>query len=355
MSARIDGQALNVADGPIRGVHAVPAADGQLAGWNGVKGNGLRGGNARRPQGRRRASAAQTVVRPGQDLGGAVFGVSGGARDELGFLGGVEPVELFQGAAEPDLGLRAGGEIDRGGPTQALPVLGLHDQVGPRLGDRIGHDAGHLTTGTVGATGFGTDHEFCRLRHRVLQGLLGLGGPSAFFGDVPAWAGANRRSADGVGHRPPPGSDKSYHQPMRPTSHLPPRPTAGAIPGTAVPAAGVSDGATSAGPISAGKGAGSGAIPAGAVSAGGIPAGGVPAGGLSAEVAGAVPAGAAMATMLAVAARTAWTIRCIALGYIVVQVVIWHSFFTARPERLAGPAVAVLCAAAVATRLWWSQ
>jgi signal transduction histidine kinase len=62
-----------------------------------------------------------------------------------------------------------------------------------------------------------------------------------------------------------------------------------------------------------------------------------------------------MATMLAVAARTAWTIRCIALGYIVVQVVIWHSFFTARPERLAGPAVAVLCAAAVATRLWWSQ
>jgi hypothetical protein len=62
-----------------------------------------------------------------------------------------------------------------------------------------------------------------------------------------------------------------------------------------------------------------------------------------------------MATLLAVAARTAWTIRCIALGYIVIQVVIWHSFFTARPERLAGPAVAVLCAAAVAARLRWSQ
>jgi len=62
-----------------------------------------------------------------------------------------------------------------------------------------------------------------------------------------------------------------------------------------------------------------------------------------------------MATLLAVAARTAWTIRCIAIGYIVIQVVIWHSFFTARPERLAGPAAAVLCAAAVVARLRWSQ
>jgi signal transduction histidine kinase len=88
---------------------------------------------------------------------------------------------------------------------------------------------------------------------------------------------------------------------MRATSHLPPRPAAGAVP------------------------------------------------------VGAVPVGAAMATLLAVAARTAWTIRCIALGYIVIQVVIWHSFFTARSARLAGPAVAVLCAAAVATRLRWSQ
>jgi signal transduction histidine kinase len=62
-----------------------------------------------------------------------------------------------------------------------------------------------------------------------------------------------------------------------------------------------------------------------------------------------------MATLLAVKARTAWTIRCIALGYVVVQVVIWHSFFTARPERLVGPAAAVLCAGAVAARLRWSQ
>ena len=114
---------------------------------------------------------------------------------------------------------------------------------------------------------------------------------------------------------------------MRATSQLVPRPAAGAIPGPAVPAELVSDAAISAGPILAGEGAGSGSL----------------------------PAGAAMATLLAVAARTAWTIRFIAIGYIVIQVVIWHSFFAARPERVAGPAVAVLCAAAVAACLRWSQ
>jgi signal transduction histidine kinase len=114
---------------------------------------------------------------------------------------------------------------------------------------------------------------------------------------------------------------------MRATSHLVSRPVAGTIPGPAVPAERVSDAAISARPILDEKAAGSGGF----------------------------PAGAAMATLLAVAARTAWTIRCIAIGYIVIQVVIWHSFFTARPERLAGPAAAVLCAAAVAARLRWSR
>jgi signal transduction histidine kinase len=53
-----------------------------------------------------------------------------------------------------------------------------------------------------------------------------------------------------------------------------------------------------------------------------------------------------------VAARTAGVIRCIALGYIVVQVAIWHSFFTAVPWRLAGPAAAAVCCAAVIAYLW---
>jgi signal transduction histidine kinase len=64
-----------------------------------------------------------------------------------------------------------------------------------------------------------------------------------------------------------------------------------------------------------------------------------------------VPTGPAMATLTAVAARTAVTIRCLALGYVVVQVVIWRSFFAADPARLAGPAVAIACAAGVAAGL----
>jgi signal transduction histidine kinase len=112
---------------------------------------------------------------------------------------------------------------------------------------------------------------------------------------------------------------------MRATSHLVPRPVTGAIPGPAVPVRLVADAAISAGPIPAERAAGSDHV----------------------------PAGAATATLLAVAARTAWTIRCIALAYILIQVGIWHSFFAARPERLAGPVAAVLCAAFIAARLRW--
>ena len=58
-----------------------------------------------------------------------------------------------------------------------------------------------------------------------------------------------------------------------------------------------------------------------------------------------------MATVRSVAARTALTIRCIAVGYIALQVIIWHSFYSADPRRLAGPAVAVTWAAVIVARL----
>jgi signal transduction histidine kinase len=58
-----------------------------------------------------------------------------------------------------------------------------------------------------------------------------------------------------------------------------------------------------------------------------------------------------MATVRSVAARTALTIRCIAVGYIVLQLIIWHSFYSADPRRLAGPAVAVTWAAVIVARL----
>jgi signal transduction histidine kinase len=60
-----------------------------------------------------------------------------------------------------------------------------------------------------------------------------------------------------------------------------------------------------------------------------------------------VPAGPAMTALRAVAAWTTCTIRCLAIAYIALQVVIWHSFYSADPWRLAGPFAAMAWAAVV--------
>jgi hypothetical protein len=62
---------------------------------------------------------------------------------------------------------------------------------------------------------------------------------------------------------------------------------------------------------------------------------------------GSAPAGPATTTLVAVTARTAAAIRCVAIACLVVQVVIWHSFYAADPWRIAGPLAAVLWAAVV--------
>jgi signal transduction histidine kinase len=61
---------------------------------------------------------------------------------------------------------------------------------------------------------------------------------------------------------------------------------------------------------------------------------------------GSAPAGPAMTTLRSVTARIACTVRCVAIAYIAVQVIIWHSFYAADPRRLAGPALALLWATA---------
>ena len=67
----------------------------------------------------------------------------------------------------------------------------------------------------------------------------------------------------------------------------------------------------------------------------------------AAGAAGGVPGGPAMTAVWSVAARIARTVRCIAIAYIVVQVLIWHAFYAADPWRLAGPAAAVGWGAAI--------
>jgi signal transduction histidine kinase len=72
-----------------------------------------------------------------------------------------------------------------------------------------------------------------------------------------------------------------------------------------------------------------------------------------------LPAGPAITALRAVAAWTACIIRCLAIAYIALQVVIWHSFYGADPWRLAGPFAAMAWAAVVVAYLrgrwqaWW--
>jgi len=56
-------------------------------------------------------------------------------------------------------------------------------------------------------------------------------------------------------------------------------------------------------------------------------------------------AGPAVATLHTVARQTAALVRSIAIGYVLVQVIIWRDFFLAHPARLTGPLVAVSSAA----------
>jgi signal transduction histidine kinase len=67
------------------------------------------------------------------------------------------------------------------------------------------------------------------------------------------------------------------------------------------------------------------------------------------------PAGPAATTLTAVAARTASAISCVALAYIAVQVIIWHSFYAAEPRRLAGPALAAAGIGMALTGLRWPR
>jgi signal transduction histidine kinase len=71
-------------------------------------------------------------------------------------------------------------------------------------------------------------------------------------------------------------------------------------------------------------------------------------------------AGPAITALRAVASSTACIIRCLAIVYIALQVLIWHSFYAADPWRLAGPLAAMAWAAIVVAHLrgrwrqaWW--
>lgn len=71
----------------------------------------------------------------------------------------------------------------------------------------------------------------------------------------------------------------------------------------------------------------------------------------AADGSGGAPAGPATRTLRSVIAYLASMIRCMGIAYIVVQVTLWHAFYTASAWHLAAPALAVAWAGAVAVYL----
>jgi signal transduction histidine kinase len=67
---------------------------------------------------------------------------------------------------------------------------------------------------------------------------------------------------------------------------------------------------------------------------------------------GTVPTGPALTILRSVVARAAFVVRGAGIVYTAVQVIIWHSFYTADIWRLAGPVIAMAWAAGAAAYLW---
>jgi two-component sensor histidine kinase len=63
------------------------------------------------------------------------------------------------------------------------------------------------------------------------------------------------------------------------------------------------------------------------------------------------PIGPAVTTLRSVIARLAWVVRCTAVAYIAVQLIIWHSFYAAHPWRLAVPVAVMAWAVSVTVYL----
>jgi len=103
----------------------------------------------------------------------AVERVAPGSRQELRLLGGVEPLELRNGAPEPDLAPRGVDKVKRNKPSEPLAALRFHDEMGDRTSDRVDDHAADLAADPVGTAGVGPDRERRRVCHGHPPRLLG--------------------------------------------------------------------------------------------------------------------------------------------------------------------------------------
>ena len=172
VAVRVDDQALDFPDVAVGGMDVIAAAHLHLIQRDGVVGDRLRGvspGHAH--------AHARAVVGHVKHLFRVIARVSGRAGQELCLLGGIELLELLQGAAEPDLACRGVDEVKRNKPAAVIAMLGFDHEMGDRARDRVHDHAGHLAAAAVGTAGVGPDHERCCLCHR--HPPRSLAGPSS--------------------------------------------------------------------------------------------------------------------------------------------------------------------------------
>ena len=161
--AGIDDESFHMADVAVGGMDAIAAAHLHLAQGDGVVGDGLRDpGDGVALD---RCAPAQAQPWPGEHLFGTVGRIAFSPRHELRLLGGIELLELRNGATEPDLAAGSIGKSQRYEPAEALAPRRFDDEVGEFTGDRVDDHPGHLTTCSIGTPDAGPDHERC-LCHR---------------------------------------------------------------------------------------------------------------------------------------------------------------------------------------------
>jgi hypothetical protein len=94
-------------------------------------------------------------------------------RHDLGLLGGLERLELGQGAAKLDLTRRSLHKINGNKPPWPIPLPLVDYQMSDLPGDRLDDYATHMTAGSIAATGVGPDPERHLPRHSHHPRFLG--------------------------------------------------------------------------------------------------------------------------------------------------------------------------------------
>jgi len=155
---RVDDQPLDFPDVAVGGMDVLTATHLHLVQRDGVVGDRQRSVSPGHAHAHAHARARAVVGHEGH-LFRVIARVSGRAGQELRLLGGIELLELRQGAAEPDLARRGVDKVKRNKPAAVIVMLWFDHEMGDRTRDRVHDHAGHLAAAPVSTADVGPDRE----------------------------------------------------------------------------------------------------------------------------------------------------------------------------------------------------